>query len=97
MKFSPYAALIMFGIILSTFFYLLNFGSETPEKSIVAEYDDEKIVVNETLEPTTIETDPIPDITQEESINFDYYPDCVLFQNLPSKDEYVSFSSVYTW
>ncbi len=103
MEFSPYAALIMSGIIISTFFYnLLDFGSETPKKSIVAEYDgekiedEEKVVVNETLEPTTIETDPILDITQEGSINFDYYPDCVLFQNIPSEDEYVSFSNVYT-
>ena len=56
----------------------------------------EDLEIKETLGSETETTENSLDVPAYEKINFDYRPDCILFQNIPGEEEYVTFSNSYT-
>ena len=79
------------------------------EEAIVSEYDEEneedlvseqeKEITSEEIEDKDnqelVKKEEDSKINSEDIIDFDYKPDCILFQDIPDESEFVEFSNVY--
>ena len=79
------------------------------EEAIVSEYDEEneedlvseqeKEIISEEIEDKDnqelVKKEEDSKINPEDIIDFDYKPDCILFQDIPDESEFVEFSNVY--
>lgn len=110
-KFASNAAMATLGLTIAVFFLSLIYIVDKGNEAYVAEVEDESMDEDFTTEQSideqiamsgqTIDQKiEIPEQTIEESrkesIDFDYNPDCTLFQNIPDESEYVKFSNIYT-